>query len=251
MAGNDQPLELQAQANIGPSGEAGDQPLVSLAMNRILALMRQQNLKAGQTLPSEMGLASMFGVSRTVIREALRSLVALSIVDIGNGRRARVRVPDGNVLGLIVDHAIHTEHVSIQQIYDVRRTIEMRTVELAAVRRTDAEAAEISARVAAMYADYERLDQVMEHDIAFHVLIGSASRNPMFDLIVRSFEVVTRQTWRVSWTSRRTDAERMGTVDVHRAIAEAIAARDPRAASAAMADHFDNSVKALLNAGIN
>lgn len=251
MAVNDPPAAQHDQAEITLSDDAGEQPLVGLAMNRILALMREQNLKAGQTLPSEMGLASMFGVSRTVVREALRSLVALSLVDSGNGRRTRVRVPDGNVLGVIVDHAIHTEHVSIQQIYDVRRTVEMRTVELAAVRRTDAEAAEISALVAAMYADYEHLDQVMEHDIAFHVLIGGASRNPMFDLIVRSFEAVTRQTWRVSWTSRRTDAERMGTVGLHRAIAEAIAAGDPRAASAAMADHFDNSVKALLNAGIH
>lgn len=251
MAGNDQTSARHEAAAIAASDQAGEQPLVGVTMNRILALMRQDNLKAGQTLPSEMGLAGMFGVSRTVIREALRSLVALSLLDIGNGRRARVRVPDGNVLGLIVDHAIHTEHVSIQQIYDVRRTVEMRTVELAAVRRTDAEAARIGAQVDAMYADYARLDRVMEHDIAFHVLIGAASRNPMFDLIVRSFEAVTRQTWRVSWTSRRTDAERMGTIGLHRAIADAIAAGDPRSAAAAMADHFDNSVKALLNAGIN
>jgi DNA-binding FadR family transcriptional regulator len=242
-------------AVVAPSGtEAGadgQQPLVSLTMNNILAFMRSENLKVGQPLPSEMALARMFGVSRTVIREALRSLVALSLIDIGNGRRPRVRVPDGDVLGRIVDHAVLTEHVSIQQIFDVRRTIEMRTVELAAMRRTEAEAQRILDLVAQMYADYARPDQVMEHDIAFHIAIGSASRNPMFELIVRSFEAATRQTWRVSWTSRRTEAERMGTIDGHKIIADAIAAGDPHAATKGMADHFDNSVKALLNAGIN
>lgn len=233
------------------AGADGEQPLVALTMNKMLALMRSENLKAGQPLPSEMALAGRFGVSRTVIREALRSLVALSLVDIGNGRRPRVRVPDGDVLGLIVDHAVLTEHVSIQQIYDVRRTIEMRTVELAAVRRTAAEAEQILELVAEMYADYAQPERVMEHDIAFHIAIGRASRNPMFDLIVRSFEAVTRQTWRVSWTSRRTEADRMRTVEGHKIIADAIAAGDPGAAAKAMADHFDDSVKALLNAGIN
>ena len=231
--------------------EAGEQPLVGVIIDRIRALLRSDNLKAGQALPSEMALAAQFGVSRTVIREALRSLAALSLIDIGNGRRPRVRVPDGDVLGLIVDHAVLTEHVSIQQIYDVRRTIEMRTVELAAVRRTASEVITITELVDAMYRDRGALDQIMEHDIAFHIAIGRASRNPMFELIVRSFEAVTRQTWRVSWTSRRTEAERTDTLDVHRDIAGSISAGDPGRAAAAMARHFDNSVKALLNAGIN
>jgi DNA-binding FadR family transcriptional regulator len=102
-----------------------------------------------------------------------------------------------------------------------------------------------------MYADCERLDLVMERDIAFHIAIGRASLNPMFDLIVRSVEAVTRRTWRVGWTSRRTEAEHMGTIGLHKTIADAIVKGDPNVASAAIADHFDNSVGTLLNAGIN
>lgn len=228
-----------------------DTPLVAVAQDRIIALIRSEGLKAGQALPSEMAMAGQFGVSRPVVREALRSLAALSLVDIGNGRRPRVRVPDANVLGLIVDHALHIEHASIQQIYDVRRTVEMRTVELAAVRRSTDEAARLLQLVEGMWADYPRLDEVMEHDIAFHLLIGRASRNPMFDLIVRSFEAVTRKTWRVGWLSRKTEGERQGTIRLHQRIAETIADGDAAAAAKAMADHFDNSVKALLSAGLN
>lgn len=231
-------------------GTGGEGQFVANTMDGIRELIRTENLKPGQPLPSEMALATRFGVSRTVVREALRSLTALSLIDVGNGRRPRVRVPDGHVLGLIMDHAVETEHVSIQQIYDVRRTVEMRTVELAAVRRSAVEAELLAGHVAAMYRDRADLDAVMEHDIAFHLGIGRASRNPMFDLIVHSFETITRQTWRVGWTSRRTEADRSGTLDLHRAIAEAILAQDPEAAARAMANHFDNSVKALLGAGI-
>ncbi len=73
---------------------------------------------------------------------------------------------------------------------------------------------------------------------------------PLFALVVGSFGVVTRQTWRIGWESRSTDAQRMGSVECHERIAAAIEAREPRVAEAAMAQHFDNSVKALLSAGV-
>jgi GntR family transcriptional repressor for pyruvate dehydrogenase complex len=90
----------------------------------------------------------------------------------------------------------------------------------------------------------------MEHDIAFHSAIALASRNPLFSLIVGSFGVVTRQTWRIGWESRPTNVERMASVECHERIAAAIETRDPRAAEAAMAQHFDYSVRALLAAGV-
>jgi GntR family transcriptional regulator, transcriptional repressor for pyruvate dehydrogenase complex len=93
---------------------------------------------------------------------------------------------------------------------------------------------------------FSRPDAAMEHDIAFHSAIAGASRNPVFALLVGSFSVVTRQTWRIGWDSRSTDAERLANVR----IAAAIEAREPRAAEAAMAEHFDGSVKALLSAGV-
>ncbi len=84
------------------------------------------------------------------MREAYRSLAALTLIDIGNGRRPRVAAPKADVLALVTDHAVHTDQVTIQQIFDVRRTVERRTVVLAAMRRTDKEAGEILALAEAM-----------------------------------------------------------------------------------------------------
>jgi GntR family transcriptional regulator, transcriptional repressor for pyruvate dehydrogenase complex len=224
--------------------------LVARCMRAINDQIRAQSLKQGAVLPSEAAFAETLDVSRAVIREAFRSLATLGIIEIGNGRRARVGGINDTVLPLILDHAVQTDQVSIQQIYDVRRTIEMRTVALAALRRTAAEAAAIIRLADAMARDFATAEAVMEHDIAFHEAIAQASRNPLFALIVGSFHVVTRQTWGIGWSSRATDQLRHDSVDCHKRIAAAIGARDPRAAESAMAEHFDNSVKALLDAGV-
>ena len=225
--------------------------LVEQAMRAINDHIREQSMAAGDTLPSESAFAQMLGVSRPVIREAFRSLAALRLIDIGNGRRARVSTIDASVLGLVLDHAVHTDQINIQQIYDVRRTIEMRIVALAAVHRTAREAREIVEHAEAMRAHFANPPVVMAHDIALHEAVGRASRNPLFALVVSSFSTVTRQTWSISWISRPTDAVRMESVEAHEAIARAIAAGDPRAATEAMAGHFDQSVQALINAGIS
>lgn len=235
----------------GASAGSEPAPRVDIVMGQVLGMIRDRDLKPGQPLPSEMAMAELFAVSRPVVREALRSLAVLSIIDIGNGRAARVAIPSGDVLGLVVEHAVRVAHVSIQQIYDVRRTVEVRTVALAAVRRTQEEADRLQALVAAMYRDRENAPQAMEHDIAFHQVIAVAARNPMFDLIVRSFESITRQTWGPGWATRTTAADRDLMISFHQRIADAIADQNPAAASAAMIEHFDNSIRALLDAGIH
>jgi GntR family transcriptional regulator, transcriptional repressor for pyruvate dehydrogenase complex len=224
--------------------------LVEQAMKAINDHIRDHRLVAGDSMPSEGAFAQMLGVSRPVIREAFRSLSALKLIDVGDGRRARVSDIDASVLGLVLDHAVHTDQINILQIYDVRRTIEMRTVALAAMRRTALEAEEIAAHAEAMRANFLDPPAVMGHDIALHEAVGRAARNPLFALIVASFSVVTRQTWPISWVSRSSDAIRMESIECHEGIARAVVAGDPRTATDAMAVHFDKSVQALINAGL-
>ena len=225
--------------------------LVQKVIVGIRQMIRSEGMKVGDALPSESAIGEQLGVSRAVAREAYRSMSALGLISVGNGRRARVSAVDEQVLALVIDHGVQTDQVSIQQILDVRRTIEMRTVGLAALRRTEKEAREITALAAAMRTDFDDADKVMEHDIAFHETIARASRNPMFALIVGSFHVVTRQTWRIGWVARGSDEDRYENVGLHEAIAAHIAAGDRSAAEAQMAVHFDNTVKVLLASGVN
>jgi GntR family transcriptional regulator, transcriptional repressor for pyruvate dehydrogenase complex len=224
--------------------------LVSQTMRVVNDHIRNTGLKLGNPIPSESAFAKQLGVSRAVVREAFRSLAAVGVIEIGNGRRARVGGIDETVLPIILNHAVLTDQVTILQIYDVRRTIEMRTVALAAMRRSPAEAAEISGLAASMDHDFAIASAVMEHDISFHMSIARASKNPLFSLIVSSFRSVTHHTWHIGWSSRRTDEDRRGSVACHIRIAEAISRQDAKDAEDCMAEHFDNSVKTLLAAGV-
>ena len=236
----------------GAGGQAAARPgLADAVMDAVTRHIRDNDLQAGDLLPSENGLAQDLGVSRVAVREGFRSLAALKLIDVGNGRRARVARPDGSVLAMVLDHAVVTDQISVQQIYDVRRTIEARTASLAARHRNERDAAAITALVASMRADFAVPDRVMAHDIAFHEAIAVASRNPAFALIVGAFHSVTRQTWAIGWHSRADDRARLEMIAGHEAIAAAIIGHDPDAAAAAMTRHFEQSVQALIVAGVH
>jgi GntR family transcriptional regulator, transcriptional repressor for pyruvate dehydrogenase complex len=224
--------------------------LVDRTISDIRAWLRDNQLRPGDALPSETAMAERLGVSRTVAREAFRALAALRILEVGNGRRARVAAPDATPLSMILDHTVYTRQLSIQQVLDVRRTLELRTASLAALRRTDAQATELIEIVARMFESLERPDDVMELDIRFHELIARASGNPLYATVIASFRVVTRQTWHIGWRCRATLENRTENLRCHERIARAISEQEPAPAEAAIAEHFESAVGVLLRAGV-
>jgi GntR family transcriptional regulator, transcriptional repressor for pyruvate dehydrogenase complex len=224
--------------------------LVSAAIQAITRHIRSEGLGPGDALPSEAAMTRHLNVSRTVVREAFRSLSAMRLIDMSAGRRATVAKLDTGAMSMVIEHGITTQQISVHQVYDVRRTIEMRTVALAALRRTETEAAAIAESAKLMRENFQNPEIVMEHDIAFHEAIAAASHNPVFSLIVTAFSGVTRRTWEIGWRTRSTEEDQLKMIKGHEDIAEAITKGDPRLGAEHMAQHFDKSVKALLDAGI-
>jgi DNA-binding FadR family transcriptional regulator len=234
-----------------PASSAEPSPgLVSTAIQAITQHIRSEGLQPGDLLPSEAAMTRQLNVSRTIVREAFRSLSAMRLIDMSAGRRASVAKLDTGAMSMVIEHGITTQQISVQQVYDVRRTIEMRTVALAAMRRSDAEAGAIARSARLMRENHTSPDLVMEHDIAFHEAIAAASHNPVFELIVTAFSGVTRRTWVIGWKTRSSDEEQLKMIKGHEDIADAILKGDPRLAAEHMAAHFDKSVKALIDAGI-
>lgn len=224
--------------------------LVSTVIGAITRRIREEDLMPGDRLPSEAQLSKDLNVSRTVVREAMRSLEALRIVDLATGKRATVAHINHGAMSLMIEHGVHTEQISIQQIYDVRRAIETRIVTLAAIRRSAAEAEAILSLARDMRAALTDTGRLMETDLAFHLALARASRNPVFELIVGAFQGITRQTWPMGWKSRTTAEARETMIATHEDIARAVAEGDPAAATRSMATHFDESVRALVQAGM-
>ncbi|WP_343315848.1 FadR/GntR family transcriptional regulator [Brucella sp. BE17] len=223
---------------------------VNGAVTAIAELIRKTHLKPGDRLPAEAVLSKDLQVSRTVVREALRSLAALQLIELGAGKRPSVAELDDNAFALMFEHGVVTEQITIPQIYDARRTIEARTVALASLRRSDTEAKIIIEHARAMAQDFSDPNKVMEHDLAFHLAIAHASRNPVFALIIGAFQGITRKTWPVGWKSRSSDDERVAMNTLHLELAEAIASGNIAHAARLMDQHFDISLKALNHAGI-
>ncbi len=228
------------------------QPSLSQAvLSAVTNYIRDNDLRTGDTLPSETTIAASVGVSRTIVREAFGALAALKLIDVGNGRRARVGVIDGSIMALPLAHAVDTAQATVPQVWDARRSLERRTAELAAMRRSPADAAAILGHARAMRRAGDDLTSQVEHDIAFHGAIARAARNPVFSLLIASFADLMRQTCPIGWQSRRSDADRVAVFDQHDRIAEAVDAGDPVAAELAMGDHFDLSLRALAKSGFN
>lgn len=238
---------MQQRGSVGMEVRPG---LVSLAIQSITQHIRSERLGAGDLLPSEAELTRKLNVSRTVVREAFRSLSAMRLIDISAGRRASVAKLDIGAMSMVIEHGFTTQQIGVQQVYDVRHAIEVRTVVLAALRRTEEEAAEIERLARLMLEHQEASRQIMEHDIAFHEAIAKASHNPVFALIVTGLSGVTRQTWEIGWRARASQEEKLSMIASHEAIAAAIVKGDPREAAEHMAEHFDSSIRALIDAGI-
>jgi DNA-binding FadR family transcriptional regulator len=126
----------------------------------------------------------------------------------------------------------------------------MRTARIAALRRSESELAAIVEAAQRLRTSHGDLMRQASADIDFHVAIAAATGNPLYAVLMQSFEVVMQKTIPIGMNSRATEADRMAVVDMHDAIADAIVRQDANAAERAMALHFDNSVQTLIAAGV-
>jgi GntR family transcriptional regulator, transcriptional repressor for pyruvate dehydrogenase complex len=233
---------MSAPSAVGREGGS----LVQRAMDAVTGHIRAEHLRVGDTLPGEGHFAASLGVSRAVMREAFGALAALRLIDVANGRRARVGAMDGAVMAASLDHAVSTAQISVPEIWDVRRTIEQRTAELAAEARSEEEADRIMALAEKMAAERDDLAAMTRHDIAFHEAIAQASHNALFVQIVASFGPLMEVAVPAAWQTRTATVRRDTMVERHHAVARAIRNRDPIGAAMAMSAHFDTSIGDLL-----
>jgi DNA-binding FadR family transcriptional regulator len=230
------------------------QPPATLAqgvVKAIITYIRDNQLKVGETILSEGEFAQQLGVSRTVVREAFKALAAMNIIEVSAGRRARVSAFDGSVMALTLVHALRTEQLTVQQVWDVRRSIELRTVELACMHRSDRDADRIVALARRIRESIRDIPTMTEHDIAFHVAIAECARNPLYPVLISSLTTVMRETNPIALRVLTRLDKQLDVVDWHAAIAEAIRDRDADRAVASMARHFEEATLGLANSGFN
>jgi GntR family transcriptional regulator, transcriptional repressor for pyruvate dehydrogenase complex len=228
---------------------ARESTLVERVAEQIEGRIVGGQLTAGERLPSERELAEQFGVSRTVIREAVRVLAAKSLLEVRSGSGTVVRAPTTRAIAQSMTLLLRTgERIDHAAIHEVRRTLEVEIAGLAAERRT----AEDSTRLAELLAEMAALfdgepavvrDRFTTNDVLFHAALARATHNELFVLLLDSIADVMLEVRRIGFEATGTHQD---TLADHRAIFEQVRAGHAEGARDAMRAHLVNSERVML-----
>lgn len=192
-------------------------------------------LVPGQSLPPERDLAVQLGVSRPSLREAVRALSAMNILESRQGDGSYVTSLDAALLAGPIDFVLRVDDSAIISLFEVRQVLETYSAAVAADKMTDEEIAELEALV---HNEEGITDQskLAESDLAFHAAIIRGTHNPILVSIALTIS-------QLSFESRRRTAFlpslHGAAAPHHRRILAALRSRDPDAAREAMGFHID------------
>ncbi len=221
--------------------------LAEQVARRLIEFIRLQNLKPGDALASTAALASQFGVSRPVIREAFTALEGQGIIEVHNGKGAVVRPIDSGPLRVFFARAVQMDRHTVIELFEVRKGLEVECATLAAERRTAEELAQIAEMVRAMRRHVHHPTTYAELDLRLHLLIAAATHNTMLCHLMESLRETLQDTIREGYRPRRTNPQQRERIQVmHEDLLAALERSDATGAARAMAIHFDEAVAALL-----
>jgi GntR family transcriptional repressor for pyruvate dehydrogenase complex len=195
----------------------------------------EKRLRPGDFVGTEKDIAARYGVSRIVARDALRTLQALGVVEIKVGAGGGARIAQGNprLFSQALAVQLSLAGVSVAEMMDAQRAIEITAAELAAENATP----EDLAKLRALLAEHERvIDDTPAYTrscMNFHVAVAEASHNRVLVAQLLSLQ-------HVSWPAQNrtlTPPVARHILDVHRELADVIESRDAAAARQLMSDH--------------
>ena len=221
--------------------------LASQVTQRLLTHVAAERLPPGTQLPSENQLAEMFGVSRPVIREALRLLAGQGVVEILNGKGAVIKPVTGEALELFFARSMQLEAAAVTEVMEVRRPLEVQSARLAAERRGDEELEAMKHTLAAMRRSLSNLVAYTALDVKLHIQIAQAARNNVLFHMIQSIRTAAAAVVKQGLQKQSKDVELEQVQVLHEAIVEAIRRSDPDEAGRAMEDHFDTALTALIH----
>ena len=211
----------------------------------LMQLIRSKELSSGSRLPSEMDMASRFGVSRTVIREAISRLKSEGLVESRQGSGVFVRAENMQA-PFRIDPSIVESIPSILQVVELRMALEGEIAALAAQRRTDAQLAAIRQALQAIENEERVGGDGVVADIDFHRRIAEATGNLHFLALVEFLFNFLKNATRMTrgYESSRVSLAREVKKE-HAAIVKAIDEQDAEQARLAARRHMEGATRRL------
>jgi DNA-binding FadR family transcriptional regulator len=196
-------------------------------------------LRPGDRLLPERELAAALGVSRPLLREALRGLAQLGLVETRQGSGSVIRRPSPEMLRDVFTFTLAADAGAVEDVMQARIAIECQAIRLASLRAGPVELAAVRAALEDILATVDDAEAGGRADAAFHAALVAASASPtliamhdtLSELLLASHVARRRETMT---TARIRDS----LVEAHRAVFAALMARDPDRADATLRAHF-------------
>lgn len=204
----------------------------------ILNTILTNDLRPGTQLPTERELCEQFGVSRTVVREAVRSLAGRKVITTRRGSPPTVAAVPASAVTSSMSLYLRgrTTGFPYEQVHEVRVAIEVEVAGLAAGRTTHSAVGRLRDHHERMAAMLESRAEMSEADLEFHREIARTTGNDVFIVVLES---IVGSLLQVRQTTLELPQAPALTLASHNAILEAIAARDVQAARRTMRQHLE------------
>lgn len=203
---------------------------------RIRTELSAGTLRPGDKLPPERELAEQFGVSRTAVREAFRSLERSGLIGLQKGAKGGAFILDGNpTVRQSLEDMISVGHVSLNDLTEARVLIQESIVRLACAHATEAD-------FAALEADIDRTEELtrqgrlrerLDYSINFHKLLALTTKNQVMIIMIDALTYILRMV-----INRLGPHPRLDLVESRRRFLRHLRARNADAAVAEMTDHL-------------
>jgi DNA-binding FadR family transcriptional regulator len=198
-----------------------------------------RSLKPGDRLLGERELSLQLGVSRPLLREALRSLAMLGFLDIRHGKGAYVRQADLSVLSDFFTFSLAQQPDILDDVMQARVAIECQAIRLACTRASESDLKCIGSKLTRLMDTLHDPIEGGTADFAFHVAIVEAGRSPA---LVTLYGAISELLRRSHVQRREVTVAVPGITDylveAHREVFLSIVDRDPDAADAKLREHF-------------
>lgn len=217
------------------------EPVATQVARKLVEYLLSGAVEPGTRMPSERQLAEAFGVGRSAMREAIKALSLIGLVEVRQGDGTYLRKADSALLPEVIEWGLLLGERRTMDLVEARQEIEIVIAGLAARRRTERDIEDLRALL-------ERMDQTrtpaafVDADVAFHMRLAEASDNLVLRDIHSSVQALLR-----TWIGRVLAAEgaREPSYREHVPIFEAIVAGDPDAAERAMEAHMSSAAGRL------
>jgi GntR family transcriptional regulator, transcriptional repressor for pyruvate dehydrogenase complex len=207
------------------------QSVPDVIQRKIVELLADSKLVAGDRLPAERDLATALGVSRTTLRDALRGLEQRGVLRSRAGSGWYVNLNAGTIASSVALH-FQLSELAVEHLYEARQAIEPVIAFYAAMRRSEEDIAGLE-RLIALMASAKDGASFLGHADTFHAMIASATHNPFFALTIDPVFKLQGSSRQVDTAWSWSDA-----MKEHKEIMTAIRSADGLEAAEAMARHM-------------